>query len=176
MRADGDGDNFADIWRSEPDAFASIANYLRDAGWKANMLWGVPVRVPDGFNRAAVRNLTTTVDCPRVYARHSRPMTMAQWRAMGVMPISRSLRETDLAQLFEPDGPGETGYLVPHADVHADANSEIASELHDHLDSRLPVTAEGKATRGASTRMTEPVIRAGSLAGNSARVIFVTQL
>lgn len=112
LRADGDGDNFADIWRSEPDAFASIANYLRDAGWKANMLWGVPVRVPYGFNRAAVRNLVTTVDCPRVYARHSRPMTMAQWRAMGVTPVNRSLRESDLAQLFEPDGPGETAYLV----------------------------------------------------------------
>lgn len=112
LRADGDGDNFADIWRSEPDAFASIANYLRDAGWKANMLWGVPVRVPYGFNRAAVRNTVTTVDCPRVYARHSRPMSMAQWRAMGVAPINRSLRETDLAQLFEPDGPGETAYLV----------------------------------------------------------------
>jgi lytic murein transglycosylase len=112
LRADGDGDNFADIWRSEPDAFASIANYLRDAGWKANMLWGVPVRVPYGFNRAAVRNLTTTVDCPRVYARHSRPMTMAQWRAMGVSPVGRSLRDSDSAQLFEPDGPNATAYLV----------------------------------------------------------------
>ena len=112
LRADGDGDNFADIWRSEPDAFASIANYLRDAGWKANMLWGVPVRVPYGFNRAAVRNTVATIDCPRVYARHSRPMTMAQWRALGVTPVNRALRETDLAQLFEPDGPGDTAYLV----------------------------------------------------------------
>jgi len=112
LRADGDGDNFADIWRSEPDAFASIANYLRDAGWKANMLWGVPVRVPYGFNRTAVRNLVTTINCPRVYARHSRPMTMAQWRALGVTPTGRALRETDVAALFEPDGPGETAYLV----------------------------------------------------------------
>ena len=112
LRADGDGDNFADIWRSEPDAFASIANYLRDAGWKANVLWGVPVRVPYGFNRAAVRNTATTIDCPRVYARHSRPMTMAEWRAMGVTPVDRAHRETDLAQLFEPDGPGATAYLV----------------------------------------------------------------
>ncbi|MEO7411065.1 MAG: lytic murein transglycosylase [Sphingomicrobium sp.] len=112
LRADGDGDNFADIWRSEPDAFASIANYLRDAGWKANMLWGVPVRVPYNFNRDAVQNLVTTTDCPRVYARHSRPMTMAQWRALGVTPVDRALRETDLAALFEPDGPGQTAYLV----------------------------------------------------------------
>ena len=112
LRADGDGDNFADIWRSEPDAFASIANYLRDAGWKANMLWGVPVRVSYGFNRAAVRNPVATVDCPRVYARHSRPMTMTQWRSLGVVPVAQSLRENDLAALFEPDGPGQTAYLV----------------------------------------------------------------
>ena len=112
LRADGDGDGFADIWRSEDDAFASIGNYLRDAGWRANMPWGVPVRVPYGFNRAAVRNLTPATDCPRVHARHSRPLTMAQWRALGVTPISRSLHDTDMATLIEPDGPGQTAYLV----------------------------------------------------------------
>jgi lytic murein transglycosylase len=112
LRADGDGDGFADIWRSEPDAFASIGNYLRDAGWRAGMLWGVPVRVPAGFNRSAVRNLNPPKDCPRVHARHSRPLTMAQWRAMGVTPLSRSHRDSDLATLIEPDGPGQTAYLV----------------------------------------------------------------
>ena len=112
LRADGDGDGFADIWRSEDDAFASIGNYLRDAGWRADMLWGVPVRVPSGFNRSAVRNLRVAEDCPRVHARHSRPLTMAQWRAMGVTPIRHSLRATDMATLIEPDGPGETAYLV----------------------------------------------------------------
>ena len=86
LRADGDGDGFADIWRSEHDAFASIANYLRDAGWKPNMPWGVPVRVPYGFNRAAVRNPVAADRCPRVHARHSRPMTMREWRALGVRP------------------------------------------------------------------------------------------
>ena len=44
--ADGDGDGVANIWRSEADALASIANYLRDAGWKPNVHWGIPVRVP----------------------------------------------------------------------------------------------------------------------------------
>lgn len=112
LRADGDGDGFADIWRSEDDAFASIGNYLRDAGWQANMLWGVPVRVPSGFNRAAVRNPVTSTECPRVHARHSRPMTMAQWRSMGLVPVGRSLRDTDMATLIEPDGPGATAYLV----------------------------------------------------------------
>lgn len=112
LRADGDGDGYADIWRSEPDAFASIANYLTDAGWKANMLWGVPVQVPATLNRAAVRNPVEAAECPRVHARHSRPMTMAQWRAMGVYPTGRTLADSDLATLIEPDGPGATAYLV----------------------------------------------------------------
>jgi membrane-bound lytic murein transglycosylase B len=112
LRADGNGDGFADIWRNEDDAFASIANYLRDAGWRAGMLWGVPVRLPADFNRTSVRNLTVAKDCPRVHARHSRPLAMAQWRAMGVSPLSRSLRDSDLATLIEPDGPGQVAYLV----------------------------------------------------------------
>ena len=39
-------------------------------------------------------------------------MTMAQWRALGVTPVSRSLRDTDMATLIEPDGPNQTAYLV----------------------------------------------------------------
>jgi membrane-bound lytic murein transglycosylase B len=112
LRADGDGDGYPDIWRSEADAFASIANYLRDAGWRPGMLWGVPVRVPSGFNRSAIRNPVQTTECPRVHARHSRPMTMVQWRALGVYPTDRSLRDTDMATLIEPDGYGQTAYLV----------------------------------------------------------------
>jgi membrane-bound lytic murein transglycosylase B len=112
LRADGDGDGRADIWGSETDGLSSIANFLREAGWKANTPWGIPVRVPYGFDRASVRPLTTTTDCPRVHARHSRPLTMREWRALGVAPVSRSLREDEPAMLFEPDGPGAMAYLL----------------------------------------------------------------
>jgi len=73
---------------------------------------GHPQFMPSGFNRAAVRPLTTARECPRVHARHSRPLTMREWRAMGVAPLGRSLRDDDRATLFEADGPGETAYLV----------------------------------------------------------------
>lgn len=112
LRVDGDGDGDSDIWNSQVDGLASIGNYLRNAGWQAGMLWGVPVRVPAGFNRSAVRPLTTAAECPRVHARHSRPLTMGEWRARGVVPLGRSLRDTDRATLIEPDGPGATAYLV----------------------------------------------------------------
>ena len=47
LRADGDGDGYADIWGSEADGLASIANYLRNAGWKPGVPWGVAVGVTD---------------------------------------------------------------------------------------------------------------------------------
>ena len=54
LRADGDGDGFSDIWSDELDGLASIASYLRDAGWKPNVAWGIPVRTPANLNRAAI--------------------------------------------------------------------------------------------------------------------------
>ena len=112
LRADGDGDGRADIWSSEMDGLSSIANFLRDAGWKANTPWGIPVRVSSGFDRAAVRNIATSVDCPRVHARHSRPLTMREWRLRGIVPVSRALREDELAYFLEPDGLYGQAYLL----------------------------------------------------------------
>jgi membrane-bound lytic murein transglycosylase B len=37
---DGDGDGRKDIWRSRPDVFASIANYLHKVGWRPGLRWG----------------------------------------------------------------------------------------------------------------------------------------
>ncbi len=86
LRADGDGDGFADLWSNEDDAFASIANYLRDAGWKPNVPWGTAVRTPATLNRSAIRSRVTAQRCPRVFQRHSRWMTVAEWRSLGVVP------------------------------------------------------------------------------------------
>ena len=46
--ADGDGDGRADIWNSEADTLASIANYLKAHGWVAGRDWGFEVTVPKG--------------------------------------------------------------------------------------------------------------------------------
>jgi len=109
LAVDGDGDGRADIWRSHLDALASIANYLRSAGWRPGLPWGAAVRVPAGFDRAAVANRLRAPRCPAVHARHSRWLTAAEWRRRG---ISSSLPDDALASLFEPDGPGATAYLT----------------------------------------------------------------
>jgi membrane-bound lytic murein transglycosylase B len=112
LRADGDGDGYADIWRSELDGLASIAAYMRDAGWKPNVPWGVAVRTPANLNRYAIVSRITSPRCPQVYRRMSRWLTMREWRAMGVTPIGRSLRENEMATLIEPDGPNERAFLL----------------------------------------------------------------
>lgn len=112
LRVDGDGDGQAEIWSSQVDGLASIGNYLKDAGWRPGVPWGIAVQVPASLDRNAVRNTVTASECPRVYARHSRPMTMAQWRALGVTPYGRSLPDGEMASLIEPDGRGRTAYLL----------------------------------------------------------------
>ena len=84
---DFDGDGHRDIWRSTPDALASIANYLKSYGWNANQTWGREVRVSDAAwariqeeipHRAtgcyAIRNMT-----------ERRPLK--DWRALGVRRV-----------------------------------------------------------------------------------------
>lgn len=112
LRADGDGDGYADIWRSEDDAFASIANYLRDAGWKPNLPWGVPVSVPANLNRATIRSALKPPRCPAVYNRHSRWLTVREWRAMGVTPADSRVPDNELAILMETPGAYAQGYLL----------------------------------------------------------------
>lgn len=110
---DGDGDGRTDIWRSEPDALASIAQYFVDAGWRPGQPWGVAVVLPSSLDRAAIASRTAPTRCPRVFARHSRWLSWAEWRALGVAPAGgRVLADDMMATLLEPDGPGRTAYLL----------------------------------------------------------------
>lgn len=113
LARDGDGDGRADIWNSDADTLASIANYFVNAGWRAGQPWGIPVRVPDSYDRAAMVNQTTPTRCPRVFERYSQWRTMREWRAMGFVAERGTWPDDDIqATLLEPDGPGQTAYLL----------------------------------------------------------------
>ena len=111
VAADGDGNGTRDIWTSNADTLASIANYFRDAGWRPGQPWGVAANVPEGFDRSAVASRLNSPVCPRVHARHAVWRTVAEWRAMGVTPQGY-IGDSVLASLIEPDGPGRTAYLL----------------------------------------------------------------
>ncbi|MES2338459.1 MAG: lytic murein transglycosylase [Pseudomonadota bacterium] len=113
LARDGDGDGRADIWSNEADTLASIANYFVNAGWRPGQPWGFAVTVPAGFDRAGMRNRTVSPRCPRVHDRHSRWRTMAEWRALGIVPQGGGWpADSVLATLIEPDGAGQPAYLL----------------------------------------------------------------
>lgn len=51
---DYDGDGRKDIWRSKPDVFASIANYMKQNGWQTGEPWAIQVKLPRKFDMAMV--------------------------------------------------------------------------------------------------------------------------
>lgn len=114
LGVDGDGDGRANIWSSQLDALASIANYLDNAGWKHNVPWGFKVNVPSTFSRAGLSTELNSPRCPRVHERHSKWMTAAEWRRQGILPQAGvwPVAGNELVSLLEPDGPGKTAYLL----------------------------------------------------------------
>lgn len=111
LAVDGDGDGVRNIWDSEVDTLHSIANYFRDAGWRAGQPWGVRAYVPNSVNRAAIETAMASPVCPRVHIRHSRWMPVRDWKAQGVIPRA-PIGDDVMVALFEPDGPAYPGYLV----------------------------------------------------------------
>lgn len=97
---DYDGDGKRDIWTTEADALASIANFLRALGWNDNLTWGRPVLLPLNFDISLADGKT------------SRPLQ--EWNALGI----RRLNGTNLpqkaldARLLRPARAGGSAFLI----------------------------------------------------------------
>jgi membrane-bound lytic murein transglycosylase B len=80
---DFDGDGRTDIWGSQADAFASIANFLKQEGWQEGATWGRAVKVPAVAQAKISAVPRRTQGCEAV-----RQMTEAapwsRWKALGV--------------------------------------------------------------------------------------------
>lgn len=81
---DYDGDGRRDIWKTLPDVFASIANYMKAYGWNDAQTWGRVVKLPKG----GFAPLVQTVGLRESGCRAAREMTvqlpLAKWQALGV--------------------------------------------------------------------------------------------
>ena len=84
---DFDGDGKRDIWKSTPDVFASIANYLAAHGWTKDQAWGREVRVP----AAVLQGLPETAPLQTEGCLARRQMTarlpLATWTKLGVTTV-----------------------------------------------------------------------------------------
>ncbi len=99
LARDFDGDGRRDLVGSIPDALASTAGFLVDAGWQRGQPWGYEVRLPAGF------------DASRAGRRARRPL--AEWQAAGVRRIDGGpFAGPDRAAVLLPAGAGGPAFLV----------------------------------------------------------------
>jgi lytic murein transglycosylase len=111
LATDGDGDGRADIMNNRADTLASIAAYFKDSGWRQGQPWGVRASLPNGFDVGAYKTKLNSPVCSRVHERHSQYKSVAEWRNLGVRP-QKSLPDTTLVSLFQPDGPGTKAWML----------------------------------------------------------------
>jgi membrane-bound lytic murein transglycosylase B len=86
---DFDGDGRRDIWRSTPDVFASIANFLKEEGWTRGQTWGREVTLPRRLTTArleAAAPMRTTGCLAKRQLTTALPL--AKWRALGVTTVN----------------------------------------------------------------------------------------
>jgi len=81
---DFDADGRADIWRSEADVFASIANYLKNAGWREGERWGREVRLTRAVADRVDREVAMRSSGCRAFQELTVARPLAAWRELGV--------------------------------------------------------------------------------------------
>jgi membrane-bound lytic murein transglycosylase B len=94
---DFDGDGRRDIWKSTPDVFGSIANYLAAHGWTKGQTWGREVTVPAALipRLPAVAPMQTSGCLAR--RQMTTPLPLAEWNKLGVRTLSnRNLPSADI--------------------------------------------------------------------------------
>ncbi len=98
LAVDFDGDGRRDIVGSIPDALASSANFLKDAGWASGLPWGYEVRLPAKYGGSSGR-------------RDRR--ALAQWNQLGIRQLDgTALTGPDRAALILPAGAAGPAFIV----------------------------------------------------------------
>ncbi|WP_227815613.1 lytic murein transglycosylase [Nitrogeniibacter aestuarii] len=100
IAVDFDGDGRRDLMDSVPDALASTANYLKQAGWRTGQGWGYEIKLPAGFDAS-------------VAGRKAR-RPVSEWSAMGVRQIDGSALDAidSQAAILLPAGAEGPAFLV----------------------------------------------------------------
>ena len=97
---DYDGDGKKNIWSSEADVFASIANFLASEGWNDELTWGRQVKVQGNANKLP--------------SGLSHKKNLSFWQQSGVRRYNGEALPTNAidASLIMPDGSDGRIYLV----------------------------------------------------------------
>ena len=108
---DFDNDGHRDIWQSEQDVFASVANYLKGYGWQRENTWGREVRLPGGGIDAMREEVGMRVEGCRAEREMTKRLPLEQWQALGIRTVTgRALPNVDIeASLIHT---GQRAFLV----------------------------------------------------------------
>jgi lytic murein transglycosylase len=163
---DFDHDGKRDIWGSAPDSLASMANYLKGEGWKADRSWGVEAKVPG--------NVACTLEGPE----QGKPM--AEWARLGVtLADGRPLTAKDKRQgfLLMPAGRFGPAFIVSENFYvlkqynYSDLYALYIGHLADRFADDKPFTAKwqkvGGFSRGDVKGMQDELVKEGYDVGNA---------
>lgn len=111
---DYNGDGRKDIWTTEEDAFASIANYLKQAGWNDDLTWGRQVKLPEGFDNSNILKRGTRTRSQWLEYWKDSERSLADWQAIGVRKMDgNDLPNVDVtAAMVMPDDVNGRMYLA----------------------------------------------------------------
>jgi membrane-bound lytic murein transglycosylase B len=95
---DYDQDGKRDIWGSEADVFASVANYLKRHGWVPGARWGRAVSIPAGAaGKIAAEAPLRATGCEAV-RQMTEALPLPRWSALGVRTAQKqALPASDMA-------------------------------------------------------------------------------
>lgn len=111
---DYNNDGRKDIWTTKEDAFASIANYLKQEGWNDSLTWGRQVQLPENFDSKYVLVRGTKTRKQWLEYWNDSERSLADWQALGVRKADGSdLPNVDVrAALVMPDDINDRMYLA----------------------------------------------------------------
>ena len=107
---DFDGDGKKNIWGSQVDVWASIANYLKKNSWREGEIWGLRVTLTQPIDFESLRPVKVRSGC-RAYKSHTKTISIDAWRKMGVEIDTAISPETQFAMVI-PAADETFGYLV----------------------------------------------------------------
>ena len=90
-------DGKKDIWNTDADALASIANYLHQRGWKYKQPYQIAVKIPESLNEWK-----------------NKENTLKEWNKLGIKKLNgKNLpKNSTLAKLVIPDDNNGEGFLT----------------------------------------------------------------
>ncbi len=130
LAVDFDDDGRRDLINNTADALASTANYLKRNGWRTGQIWGIEVKLPEGFNISGEGRRTKR--------------SLQSWQQRGVtgvlgQPLSDFAPTSEVAGLLTPAGAQDPAFLTfKNFDVIYSYNAAESYALAiSHLSDRL---------------------------------------